>query len=159
MLLISERGKKPAFAWQMKIGMQISSKYLTHLINNCIKIESGDDKYIVQSHSVSGQPPISEDHTCVHCQTQARILTSQSDLPKSHANISSQTFLFAVTLMIKIISWQLTFHEKEKTAQHCLKHQEKKYKRELRSLGEKGGRGSQSSILYCSLVSICTDHI
>lgn len=28
----------------MKIEMQISSKYLTYLINNCIKIESEDNK-------------------------------------------------------------------------------------------------------------------
>lgn len=40
-----ERGKnKKPFAWQMKIEMQISSKYLTYLINNCIKIESRDNK-------------------------------------------------------------------------------------------------------------------
>lgn len=47
MLLILERGKKiKAFAWQMKIEMQISSKYLAYLINNCIKIESGDNKVL-----------------------------------------------------------------------------------------------------------------
>lgn len=130
----------------MKIEMQISSKYLTYLINNCIKIESRDNKDLktLCSHtqcwcSLTRSMPVC---TARH----EHILISQPDLPKSHANISSQTFVFAATLMIEIIPWQLTFHEK-KPAKHCLKHQKKKYKGELRSQGEREeGEASQA---YC----------
>lgn len=49
-------GAGKAFAWQMKIEIQISSKYLTYLINNCVKIESGDNKDL-QTFCI-----------CIHCQ-------------------------------------------------------------------------------------------
>lgn len=110
MLLISEVGKKSTFAWQMKIEMQIGSKYLTYLINNFIKIENGDDKDL-QILCICITVALLSRGVCLCAPLDTSKYSHWSLRPfcgtykRQFPNIQ-----FGVTVMIKIISWQLELH-------------------------------------------------